>query len=434
MSPMPADLPPAAPQVSFSQHGPLATASSSWRPYRVKEGDTLYDVAAKFDTTVSALVKRNGLSHGGRWIYSGQTIEVPGKGNAGGGNGGGGGGGGGAGGGGGGGNDGGGGSSSSSRGGSVTVKPGDTLYDIAARNDTTVAALVRANSFDNPRMIYPGQKISLPGSQQASRSSSSSKASSGSKAGSGSKANSADSGSKAASGKSAGSNRTVTVRAGDTLSGIAARHGVPLSEVTRANSSLDPHRLWVGQRVVIPVVEGGKAQVWTPDNIGDAKKGEKVDNTFLHYTYDDKIARSAAANREYLASVPVPDAQETKALIVRTAKRHGVDPKLMLALSSTESGWNQRAVSPANAIGIMQVIPSTGKWASSLIGKDLNLLDPQDNVEAGVVVMRTLLRAADSREKAIAGYYQGLASVQQHGMFSDTKHYVKTVLAVRTRM
>ncbi|WP_153398659.1 LysM peptidoglycan-binding domain-containing protein [Ornithinicoccus halotolerans] len=425
MSPMPADLPPAAPQVSFSQHGPLATASSSWRPYRVQEGDTLYDLAAKFDTTVSALTKRNGLSHGGRWIYAGQTIEVPGKGNGGGGRSGAGGGGGGAG--------GGGGSGSASRGGSITVQPGDTLYDIAARHDTTVAALVRANSFDNPRMIYPGQKISLPGSQQASRSTSGSTAGSGSsKAGSGS--TSGGSGARAGSSTSAASSRTVTVRAGDTLSGIAARHGVPLSEVIRANSSLDPHRLWVGQRVTIPVVERGRAQVWTPDNIGDAKKGEKVDNTFLHYTYDDKVARSAAANREYLASVPVPDAQETKSLIVRTANRHGVDPTLMLAVSSTESGWNQRAVSPANAIGIMQVIPTTGEWASSLVGRELNLLDPKDNVEAGVVVMRALLRAADSREKAIAGYYQGLASVQQHGMFSDTKHYVKTVLAVRSRM
>src|SRR5690606_20101586 len=115
---------------------------------------------------------------------------------------------------------------------------------------------------------------------------------------------------------------------------------------------------------------------------------------------------------------------------VDTAKRHGVDPKLMLALSYTESGWSQRAVSPANAIGIMQVIPSSGDWASALIGRKLNLLDPQDNVTAGTVVMRALLRAADNEDQAIAGYYQGLHGVRTQGMYPDTKNYVATVKAV----
>ena len=83
-------------------------------------------------------------------------------------------------------------------------------------------------------------------------------------------------------------------------------------------------------------------------------------------------------------------------MIGETATRHGVDPKLMVALSYQESGWNHRAVSPANAIGAMQVIPSSGEWASSLIGRELNLLDPQDNVTAGVVIMRALQRSAAS--------------------------------------
>ena len=75
-------------------------------------------------------------------------------------------------------------------------------------------------------------------------------------------------------------------------------------------------------------------------------------------------------------------------MIRRTALRHGVDPTLALAIGWQESGWNQQAVSVANAIGAMQVIPSSGDWASQLAGRRLDLLDAQDNVTAGVVILR----------------------------------------------
>ena len=130
----------------------------------------------------------------------------------------------------------------------------------------------------------------------------------------------------------------------------------------------------------------------------------------------------------------MPTRSQTKALIAATARRHGVDPRLALAVSMQESGWNQRQVSVANAVGIMQVIPSGGEWASSLTGRQLDLLEPQDNVTAGVVMLRALTRAADSEDVAIAGYYQGLSSVQSRGMFTDTKQYVASIKALKGRM
>ena len=75
-------------------------------------------------------------------------------------------------------------------------------------------------------------------------------------------------------------------------------------------------------------------------------------------------------------------------MIIDTARRHGVDPRLALAVSWQESGWNQRQVSVANAIGAMQVIPSSGEWASQMAGRRLNLLKTQDNITAGVVILR----------------------------------------------
>lgn len=90
-------------------------------------------------------------------------------------------------------------------------------------------------------------------------------------------------------------------------------------------------------------------------------------------------------------------------------------------------------VSPANAIGTMQVIPGTGVWASDLVGRRLDLLKPQDNVTAGVAVLAALLARAKNEDEAIAGYYQGLASVRARGMFEDTKSYVASVQAHRKR-
>src|SRR5699024_6515112 len=148
------------------------------------------------------------------------------------------------------------------------------------------------------------------------------------------------------------------------------------------NPGIDARGLQVGQKVALP------AQATRSSEYRDGEGArEGAPNTFLRYTYSDEVAGSAAANREYLAQAPVPSRDEIRQLIQDTARPHGVDPDLMLALSYMESGWNHRMVSPANAIGAMQVIPSTGDWASAMVGRDLNLLDPQDNITAGTVVM-----------------------------------------------
>jgi soluble lytic murein transglycosylase-like protein len=84
-------------------------------------------------------------------------------------------------------------------------------------------------------------------------------------------------------------------------------------------------------------------------------------------------------------------------------------------------------VSPANAIGTMQVIPSSGEWAEQLTGRDINLLDPDDNVVAGVAILRQLVKTSPDLSTAIASYYQGGASVKRNGMFSDTRRYVANI-------
>ncbi len=119
-------------------------------------------------------------------------------------------------------------------------------------------------------------------------------------------------------------------------------------------------------------------------------------------------------------------------IIERKAEQYGVDPQLALAVSWQEAGWQMHHVSHANAIGAMQVIPSTGQWMSRVIGRGLDLHDVHDNVTAGVVLLSELNEVASQRG-TIAGYYQGLAGVREHGMYEDTKRYVANVLALKKR-
>jgi hypothetical protein len=63
----------------------------------------------------------------------------------------------------------------------------------------------------------------------------------------------------------------------------------------------------------------------------------------------------------------------------------------------------------------------------------LNLYDAQDNVTAGVALLSVLTHETPHEPTAVAGYYQGLASVRSHGMFRDTKQYVADVMALRSR-
>ena len=165
-----------------------------------------------------------------------------------------------------------------------------------------------------------------------------------------------------------------------------------------------------------------------------SKSAAKVPDTFNGVTYPRAIALAAARNRAILAKRSVPSRSETRAMIVRTARKHGVDPRLALAIAYQESGWNQRAVSVANAVGVMQVIPQGGQWASDLVGRKLNLLNTQDNITAGVVMLRALGRATSKTEHQVAAYYQGLGAVRTHGLYDETRAYLRNVEAIKKRL
>ncbi|MFN2321071.1 MAG: LysM peptidoglycan-binding domain-containing protein [Dermatophilaceae bacterium] len=301
--------------------------------------------------------------------------------------------------------------------GTYVVRQGDSLYTIAQRHHTTVRALVSRNALpDGGRLIHPGQRLQVPG-------------------GSGPAATGA-----AVPAAASTATSTYTVRSGDTLIGIAQRHRTTARALAALNKiSLTKH-INPGQKLRVP--ESGATAAKAASSSKPAKPSgtsqPEMSTPFNSGGYSAKhfpstTVSAAKKNHELLSTMPVPTREQTKAMIIATATRHGVDPALALAIGYQESGWNQRQVSVANAIGVMQVIPASGDWAGSMIGRELNLLDAQDNVTAGVVIIRALQRATSDEETAIASYYQGLTSVRTKGMYSDTRSYVRNIQALRAK-
>ncbi len=290
------------------------------------------------------------------------------------------------------------------------VKAGDTLSAIAARHGVGLSEVVKLNGLGKGSVIYPGQKVKIGGGSSSPAPAATKPAS------------------KPASAAPAPAiSGSYTIKAGDTLSGIAARNGVRLSDVLSANRLTMSSIIYPGQKLVVP-----GASTIAPASSKPAATTPLVPSTFLGFSYPAAVVSSANQNKALLNASPVPSLQQMKSIVADTARRMGVDASLAMAFAYQESGFNQRAVSPANAIGTMQVIPSSGQWASDLVGRKLNLLDPYDNATAGIAIIRQLVRTSPDLEAAIAGYYQGQYSVSQNGMYEDTKGYVAAIKANRS--
>ncbi len=142
------------------------------------------------------------------------------------------------------------------------------------------------------------------------------------------------------------------------------------------------------------------------------------------------IAEGSSSGPPY----PTPESV-TPGEVGSIASANGVPPSLAEAIGYQESGFNNNAVSSADARGVMQILPGTWNYVQQNLTAGMPPLDPSsaaDNVRGGVLLLRSLLSATGGDPGlAAAGYYQGLSSVRQNGLFPDTQHYVANVLALQ---
>jgi soluble lytic murein transglycosylase-like protein len=140
---------------------------------------------------------------------------------------------------------------------------------------------------------------------------------------------------------------------------------------------------------------------------------------------EEEVAKaSGAARRERRWST---GSARLDQLIRQNGARHGVDPYLIFLVMEQESHFNTRAVSPAGARGLMQLMPGT----AARFGVR-NPHDPAQNVSAGARYLRQLIRKFNGRvDLALAGYNAGEGNVMKYGYrvppFRETRNYVRKI-------
>jgi N-acetylmuramoyl-L-alanine amidase len=293
------------------------------------------------------------------------------------------------------------------------VGSGETLSSVAAADGLSLAQLAAANGLSIDSQLIAGATLQIPPQTGSVVPASAAATVSVGSTGESAAEDAAEGGSETASAPTASAPATPAgggylVQPGDTLSGIAAAHGVSVAELAAANG-LDPAAFLLSGTTIS--VSGSVAVTNAP--------------------------AATAAPLPTSSGGPQPTAETVSpGQVGQIAAANGVSPSLAEAIGYQESGFNNALVSPTGATGVMQIEPGT--W--SYIGQDLATPPPlspasvQDNIRGGVLLLHSLLaQTGGDPALAAAGYYQGLASVRANGMYSDTQHYVGNVLALRQR-
>jgi soluble lytic murein transglycosylase-like protein len=136
-----------------------------------------------------------------------------------------------------------------------------------------------------------------------------------------------------------------------------------------------------------------------------------------------------ALDQRELATRLSPARQSVARLVEQLAPAFGVDPRLALAIARVESNFDPEAISPRNAMGVMQLIPAT---AARFAVRDP--LNAEQNVRGGLAYLRWLLATFDGDVLRVAAAYNaGEGAVQRHGgvpPYAETREYVRRVLAL----
>ncbi|MCW4459393.1 LysM peptidoglycan-binding domain-containing protein [Microbacterium sp. MPKO10] len=342
------------------------SAASADTTYVVQSGDTVSRIASRHDVSTQSLLDANGLS----WssvIYPGQKLTIPGAGKSSGHS-----------------------DSSTSdstksdsktsdnaKGSTYTVVSGDTPSSIASAHGISIKSLLDANGLSWSSVIYPGQKLTIPGAGKSSGHSDSSKSDS----------------KKSDSKKSDNAKgSTYTVVSGDTVSGIASAHGISIQSLLDANGLTWTSIIYVGQKLTIPGSEstesesGGSSDDDTTPLTAEMKTNAqtiiRVGRSLGVSDYGLVIALAAAMQESSLRNVEHGDRDSLGLFQQRTSQGWGTKEQIMnpeyaakvffVGVSGKTrglldiAGWKDMSVSEAaQAVQISAYPEAYGTWEAS---------------------------------------------------------------------
>lgn len=135
-----------------------------------------------------------------------------------------------------------------------------------------------------------------------------------------------------------------------------------------------------------------------------------------------QVAAAAESVKQQFFAKEVPFGS----VIYNEAKKNNLPPELVAAVVHTESKFNPTARSQAGAIGLMQLVPRTGRWMGAR-----NLTDPVQNITAGAKYLKYLSDQFNGdQQKTVAAYNAGPGNVRRFGgvpPFRETRNYVSRV-------
>jgi cell wall-associated NlpC family hydrolase len=218
---------------------------------------------------------------------------------------------------------------------------------------------------------------------------------------------------------------------------VFAENGINLPRVSRDQAragvpvgldDLQPGDLvFFGDPVDHVGIYAGDGKMIAAPHRGDVVRVQDVD--FGAVTAARRVIPAPSAG--WAAQLP-PAGRRWADAIERAASAASLDPRLVAAVAWAESGFDPGAVSPAGALGLMQLMPATAR------GLGVDPLDPAQNLAGGARYLAAQLDRFGGRlELALAAYNAGPAAVAKAGGIpqnGETPRFVARVLALLSQL
>jgi peptidoglycan hydrolase-like protein with peptidoglycan-binding domain len=145
------------------------------------------------------------------------------------------------------------------------------------------------------------------------------------------------------------------------------------------------------------------------------------------------LAALGRRHRPAQAAAPPPSMLRVQHSLRRWSRYYGVSLRLVRALAWMESGFQWNVKSSAGAWGALQVTPGTWRYVENFIIAHRVPHTLDGGVRVGIAYLHQMLHEFRFKRRALGAYYQGPYSVRRHGLYAETRHFVRNVLALRSR-